>query len=127
MKKIIGLLIIFAAGTIALNAQTNAVPPLMDVPSAQRVVNYELDRLNSEMNDITSSGGTVDENVQNKHTLYKGVSDLLTANTPGTTTFNVLAGNSNYLNLKSDDEAYQDFIEGNWDEHMTELIRILTK
>lgn len=127
MKQLIGLLLIFAGATISINAQTTAVPPLVDVPAAQRIVSAELDRLNTEMNDITSSGGKVDENMQNKHTLYKGVNDMLTSNAPGTTTFNVLAGNSNYLNLKADDEAYDDFENGNWDDHMAELIRILTK
>lgn len=127
MKQLIGLFVLFIVSSISLFAQSTAVPPLVDVPSAQRIVMTELDRIKSEMNDITASGGQIDENMQNKFTLYNGVNEMLLANTPGTTTYNVLAGNSNYLSLNADDEAQLDFESGVWDEHMTELIRFLSK
>lgn len=108
-------------------AQTGSVPELKDISEAAKIVRTEHDILEKQIQEIRNNGGTVEDILIDKFELYKSVLVILEGNSPGMTTFNALASNSNRKNLLLDDEAYQLFLDGQWDENMTGLINLLAK
>jgi len=113
--------------TCNLFGQTGQVPELVDIPTATKLISIDLDQLTQQINDIENGGGTPDQNLKQKQNLYQRIFTELSSGNTGLTTFLVLAGNANYKEEKSDDEAYQDFLNGNWDEYFAELIVRLRK
>ncbi|MBK8484732.1 MAG: hypothetical protein WAR77_01045 [Saprospiraceae bacterium] len=119
----------FIMSLVGLNAgfsQTGAVPPLKDVPESVKILKTEMDLIGEQILQIQQSGGTVEELLQDKFDLFKAVHEILQLNNPGTTTFQAIASNSNRKSLLLDDEAYQLLVDGQWDENLAELIRLLT-
>ncbi len=127
MKSIIGIFILFVSLIATTQAQVAQFPELIPVPDAAKIVKVQFTTLSTQIAEIIGNGGQVEESLQYKHDLYKAVLDVLEANQAGTTTFGALSSHCNLKNLKADDEAYQDFINGNWDEEMAELIKLVTK
>ncbi len=107
--------------------QTGQVPELVGVQEANKILITEIPRIEDEIKAIESGGGVVHPELRLKLQLFKAVNAELEKNSIGMTTFNAVAGNSNYKGLKMDDQAYQDFVDGSWDENMSYLIRVLTK
>ncbi|MBK9107508.1 MAG: hypothetical protein IPM92_03785 [Saprospiraceae bacterium] len=108
-------------------SQTGKVPELVEKDVAVKLVGENFSNIEIQAKEIIDNGGQLDQSLQYKFDLYKAVLEILLANTPGTTTFDALASNSNLKLAKSDDEAYEDFINGNWDDVMTELIQLLLR
>lgn len=120
------LALIFFARTTAFS-QTGVVPELKDVGDAAKIVRTELQLVNDEITNIANNGGIPGQELMVKQRLFFAITEYLETNNPGTTTFLALGNNCNYLGLKADDEAFQDFIGGIWDENFTRLIDILAK
>ena len=120
------LALIFFARTTAFS-QTGVVPALKDVAEAAKIVRTELQLVNDEITNIASKGGIPGQELIDKQRLFFTIMEYLETNNPGTTTFLALGNSCNYLGLKADDEAFQDFIGGIWDENFTRLIDILAK
>ena len=127
MKNIIGIFIFFIAFLGNAKTQVGQFPELIAVPDAAKIVKEQLVGISTQISDILGNGGQVEEPLQYKHDLFKAVLEVLEANQPGTTTFGALSSQCNFKNLKADDEAYQDFGAGTWDEQMSELIKLVTK
>lgn len=120
------LALIFFARTTAFS-QTGVVPELKDVADAAKIVRTELQLVNDEITNIANKGGIPGQELIDKQRLFFTIMEYLETNNPGTTTFLALGNSCNYLGLKADDEAFQDFIGGIWDENFTRLIDILAK
>ncbi|HRG69001.1 MAG TPA: hypothetical protein PLS73_09150 [Saprospiraceae bacterium] len=120
------LALIFFARTTAFS-QTGVVPALKDVAEAAKIVRTELQLVNDEITNIANKGGIPGQELIDKQRLFFTIMEYLETNNPGTTTFLALGNSCNYLGLKADDEAFQDFIGGIWDENFTRLIDILAK
>lgn len=120
------LALIFFARTTAFS-QTGVVPELKDVAEAAKIVRTELQLVNDEITNIANKGGIPGQELMDKQRLFFTIMEYLETNNPGTTTFLALGNSCNYLGLKADDEAFQDFIGGLWDENFTRLIDILAK
>lgn len=120
------LALMFYARTTSF-AQTGVVPELKSVDEAAKLVRAELQLVNDEITAIANNGGVPSQELMTQQRLYFAIAEYLETNAPGTTTFLALGNNCNYLGLKVDDEAYQDFITGVWDENFSKLINILTK
>lgn len=120
------LALIFFARTTAFS-QTGVVPALKDVADAAKIVRTELQLVNDEITNIANKGGIPGQELIDKQRLFFTIMEYLETNNPGTTTFLALGNSCNYLGLKADDEAFQDFIGGIWDENFTRLIDILAK
>ena len=120
------LALIFFARTTAFS-QTGVVPELKDVADAAKIVRTELQLVNDEITNIANKGGIPGQELMDKQRLFFTIMEYLETNNPGTTTFLALGNSCNYLGLKADDEAFQDFIGGLWDENFTRLIDILAK
>lgn len=127
MKNISAILIFISFLFGTGYSQTNKLPDLVGMDVAARLVGEAFKEIETQVSEIISGGGEVDQALQYKFDLYKSVLDILVANHPGTTTADALASNSNYKGLTTDDQAYEEFIQGNWDENMTELIHLLTR
>ena len=108
-------------------SQNGKVPPLVSIQDANQRLIPEIKLLTEQINTIEAAGGTADPELKFKLQLYTSVNDLLVKNDIGMTTFNVIAGNSNYKSLVMDDEAFRNLLAGIWDQNMTDLIRILAK
>ena len=120
------LALIFFARTTAFS-QTGVVPALKYVAEAAKIVRTELQLVNDEITNIANKGGIPGQELIDKQRLFFTIMEYLETNNPGTTTFLALGNSCNYLGLKADDEAFQDFIGGIWDENFTRLIDILAK
>ncbi len=132
MKNLIlnlGMFLLFVcfAGLSSAWGQNGQVPELVDVVSATKILPDEVQKIQDEISSIEQGGGTVDQSLRDKFQLYNAVNESLKTNAVGLTTFLAISGNSNYKLLKNDDEAFQDLLNGAWDEHMNDLIRLLTK
>ncbi len=121
------LLALFFYAQTTTFAQTGVLPDLKKVDEATKIMRIENQLINDEIADITNSGNQPTQELIIKQRLYSSILEVLEANNPGTTTFLALANNCNYLLLKADDEAYQDFISGVWDENFTRLVDLLAK
>ena len=108
-------------------AQTGIVPELKEVAESAKILKTEVELMDKGIQEIRTNGGTVEAKELDKFELYKAVLNLLEINSPGMTTFNALASNSNQKNLLQDDEAYQLFLDGHWDDNMKELIVLLSR
>lgn len=108
-------------------SQIGKVPELVEMDVAVKLVGQNFSNIEIQAKEIIDNGGQLDQALQYRFDLYKAVLDYMLANNPGTTTFGALASNSNLKLIKSDDEAYEDFINGNWDDVMTELIQLLAR
>jgi hypothetical protein len=113
-------------GFMSASAQNGKVPELVNVQTAKKIVGEQFFIMRDEITNVELAGGSVEPTYKIKFELFKAVYEILQANTTGTTTFLAIANNCNYQLLKSDDEAYQDLVDGVWDENINELIKILT-
>ncbi len=107
--------------------QNGQVPELVDVVTATKLLSGEIKQLQDDILIVEQSGGTVEPNIKDRLKLYTEVNDVLKTNAVGLTTFLAVSGSCNYKGLKNDDEAFRDLLNGNWDENMNELIKLLTK
>lgn len=132
MNKLImklGILLFFSCFLSMGSAfgQNGQVPELVDVVTATKLLSGEINQLQEDILIIEQSGGTVEPSIKDRLKLYTEVNDVLKTNAVGLTTFLAVSGSCNYKGLKNDDEAFQDLLNGNWDENMNELINLLTK
>jgi hypothetical protein len=126
LKMSIACFFLFCFGLVSAWGQNGQVPPLVSVQDAKKIMLQEVQLLSEAISTIEQSGGTVDQSLKDRFELYKAVNEVLQSNTSGLTTFAAIAGNSNLKLLTTDDQAYKDLLDGNWDENISELIKILT-
>lgn len=128
MKKYLVWVSIITWFSVTAMAQTKGqVPELVDIQTAERLIFEDLNQLDLQVKEIESGGGQVDQNLKQRHELYLNIHNELKSGKIGLTTFLVLAGHVNYRETKADDQAYQDFLDGQWDENYTMLIERLRK
>ncbi|MCC6752566.1 MAG: hypothetical protein IT266_01140 [Saprospiraceae bacterium] len=127
MKSYFGGLLILLAFVLPVAGQQGNVPELVDVIAAERLVGAELQSISLKVDEIIGNGGSPDEALRDRQSLYRDLHELLASGRVGLTTFSALASQCNYRGFKSDEEAYQDFIDGHWDENLTELVTLLKR
>ena len=127
MKSWVGCLFVLLSFVLPAIGQQGKVPELVDVVSAERLVGAELQSIELKVDEFLNSGGSPDDVLRERQSLYRDVHELLASGRVGLTTFAALAAQCNYRGFKTDEEAYQDFIDGNWDENLTDLVELLRR